>query len=127
MTRNVMSPGSQAVLSPRLREVREDLYGEHGAQFLADTLHIPLRTWLNYEVGVTVPAAVVLRLIDMAHVNPRWLLTGEGNKYDRRSITASSTETRSSFAEGEMDGIIGNPSNARTTENAFSDTPSMRT
>jgi hypothetical protein len=40
---------------------------------------------LNYESGVVMPAALVLRLLVLAHVHPRWLLTGEGEKYRRRS------------------------------------------
>jgi hypothetical protein len=71
-------------LAERLREIREDFYGEHGAQFLADALEIPLRTWLNYESGVVMPAALAVKLLVLAHVHPRWLLTGEGEKYHRR-------------------------------------------
>jgi hypothetical protein len=48
------------VLAGRLREIREDMYAEHGGQFLADALQIPLLTWLNYESGVVAPAYVVL-------------------------------------------------------------------
>jgi hypothetical protein len=55
----------------------------NGVQVLAEHLQIPIRTWLNYEAGVTVPAEVVLRLIALADVNPHWLLTGEGNKYNQ--------------------------------------------
>ena len=41
----------QPELAGRLREIREDLYGEHGAQFLADALKVRVETWLNYESG----------------------------------------------------------------------------
>jgi hypothetical protein len=68
-------------LAERLREVREDMYGQHGAQFLADALNLPLQTWLNYESGVTIPAYVVLQLIELLRVDPHWLLTGRGEKY----------------------------------------------
>ncbi len=71
-------------LAARLREIREDLYGEHGAQFLADALDVRVETWRNYEIGVTVPAYVVLKLIDIARVNPHWLLTGQGDPHDYR-------------------------------------------
>ena len=68
-------------LARRILKVREDLYGPHGAQFLADALDLPLGTWLNYERGVTIPAEVILRLIDATGVSPRWLLTGGGERY----------------------------------------------
>ena len=70
-------------IAARLRDVREDMYGEHGAQFMADALGIPLRTWMNYEAGVVMPAKIVLQVIDTMNVNPRWLLSGSGEKYDR--------------------------------------------
>jgi hypothetical protein len=73
----------QGNIAARLRDVREDMYGEHGAQFMADALGIPLRTWMNYEAGVVMPAKIVLQVIDTIHVNPSWLLTGRGEKYDR--------------------------------------------
>jgi hypothetical protein len=68
----------------RLREVREDFYGEHGAQFLADDLGLPLTKWSNYERGIAVPGLVVLKIIDLTGVNARWLLTGKGRKYRGR-------------------------------------------
>jgi hypothetical protein len=74
----------QPELALRLREVRQDLYGEYGAQFLADALEIQVETWLNYESGVTMPAQIVLKLIDVARVNPHWLLTGQGDPRDDR-------------------------------------------
>ncbi len=73
---------TQPALAARLREIRQDLYGEHGAQFLADALNVHVETWRNYEIGVTVPAHVVLKLIDIARVNPHWLLTGHGDPHD---------------------------------------------
>lgn len=72
----------QAGLAHRVREIREDLYGEYGAQFLADALDLPLGTWVNYERGVVIPAGVILRLIETTRVSPCWLLTGRGPKYD---------------------------------------------
>ena len=72
-----MNRWNEEGLAARLREIREDLYGEHGSQLLADALAIPLQTWVNYESGVVVPAYVVLQLLVMAHVNPHWLLTGQ--------------------------------------------------
>jgi hypothetical protein len=68
-------------LASRLREVRSELYGEHGAPLLAEALGIPTRTWLNYENGITVPATVILAVITLTKVNPTWLLHGCGEKY----------------------------------------------
>jgi hypothetical protein len=73
----------KAALSRRLREIRQELYGEHGGPELARRLSLPARTWYNYETGVTVPAEVLLSFIDQTGANPLWLLTGEGAKYRR--------------------------------------------
>jgi hypothetical protein len=69
----------------RVRQVREDLDGPNGAQFLADALGIPLKTWLNYERGVTIPAVVILELIEATGASPHWLLTGQGEKWRCRA------------------------------------------
>jgi hypothetical protein len=71
-------------LAERLRAVREDFYGEHGAQFLADDLGLPLKTWVNYERRVAVPGVTLLKFIVLTGANPHWLLTGRGRKYLRR-------------------------------------------
>jgi hypothetical protein len=75
---------TQGVLALRVREIRRELFGESGGPLLADVLQVPARTWMNYEAGVTVPAPVILRLIDATGVSPRWLLTGQGPKYRTR-------------------------------------------
>ncbi len=74
----------QPELASRLRDVREDLCGEYGAQFLADSLRIRVEAWLKYESGVTMPAHVVLKLIDIAQISPHWLLTGRGDPHAHR-------------------------------------------
>jgi Peptidase S24-like len=73
----------KASLSRRLREIRQELFGEHGGPELARRLSLPARTWYNYETGVTVPAEVLLGFIDQTGANPLWLLSGEGPKYRR--------------------------------------------
>ena len=82
MSRSELKHRQRVELGERLREVREDLYGQDGSQFLADALGIPMQTWLNYESGVSVPAEIVLQLQVFASVNAGWLLTGDGEKYD---------------------------------------------
>jgi hypothetical protein len=68
-------------LARRAREIREELYGQDGLPDLARELGIPARTWQNFEAGVAMTAIVVLRLIEVTGVHPRWLLTGRGSKY----------------------------------------------
>lgn len=68
-------------ISSRLRQVRLELFGEHGGPELARILDLPARTWYNYETGVTVPAEVMLSFISHTKVDPNWLLNGEGQRY----------------------------------------------
>jgi hypothetical protein len=75
----------KASLSRRLREIRQEIFGDHGGPELARRLGLPARTWYNYETGVTVPAEVLLGFIEQTGANPIWLLTGEGPRYRRNS------------------------------------------
>src|SRR5919112_226466 len=68
-------------LAERLRAIRTELFGERGGPELARRLGIPVRTWYNYEAGVTVPAEVVLRIIELTSLEPSWLLSGKGPKF----------------------------------------------
>lgn len=72
-------------LARRVREVRRELYGEHGGPMLAEALRIPFRTWMNYEEGCTIPAQVILRFIETTEASVEWLLSGKGEKYAARS------------------------------------------
>lgn len=76
------SSKANILLAGRLREIRVDLGGEAGAQTMADTVGVPLRTWVGYESGVTIPGLILLRFIEVTRANPRWLLTGEGSKFN---------------------------------------------
>jgi len=71
----------KASLSRRLREIRQEIFGDHGGPELARRLGLPARTWYNYETGVTVPAEVLLGFIEQTGVNPMWLLSGDGPRY----------------------------------------------
>lgn len=73
----------KAQIASRLRDIRQELFGEHGGPELARRLNLPARTWYNYETGVTVPAEVLLAFIDQTGANPEWLLNGHGPKYHR--------------------------------------------
>ncbi|HEV3163610.1 MAG TPA: S24 family peptidase [Isosphaeraceae bacterium] len=69
------------LLAERLRTIRTELYGERGGPDLARRLGVPIRTWYNYESGVTVPSEVVLRFIELTSVEPIWLLHGVGPRF----------------------------------------------
>ena len=68
-------------LSERLREIRTELHGERGGSEMARRLGLPIRTWYNYESGVTIPAEVILKFVELTSVEPLWLLHGEGSKF----------------------------------------------
>src|SRR3954454_10896470 len=72
---------AKLALAERLSTLRLELYGERGGPEMARRLGIPVRTWYNYEGGVTVPAEVVLKIIELTSVEPAWLLHGRGPKY----------------------------------------------
>jgi hypothetical protein len=75
----------KASLSRRLREIRQEIFGDHGGPELARRLNLPARTWYNYETGVTVPAEVLLGFIEQTGANPEWLLNGEGPRFRHSS------------------------------------------
>ena len=65
---------AKLALAERLATLRLELFGERGGPEMARRLGIPVRTWYNYEGGVTVPAEVVLKIIELTSVEPVWLL-----------------------------------------------------
>jgi hypothetical protein len=81
MTRDHMT---HVALARRVREIRQDLYGEAGGPALAGALGLPAETWANYEGGVIIPAWVILGLIELTGADPHWLLTGRGGRYTTR-------------------------------------------
>jgi hypothetical protein len=65
---------------------------------MARRLGIPVRTWYNYEGGVTVPAEVILKIIELTSVEAGWLLHGEEPKFrhllaERRDSGGQTTVT----------------------------------
>lgn len=79
-------------LSERLHEIRTELYGDRGGSEMARQLGLPVRTWYNYETGVTVPAEVLLRFVELTSVEPLWLLHGRGPKFRAPSETSALNE-----------------------------------
>jgi SOS-response transcriptional repressor LexA len=72
---------AKLALAERLAALRSELYGDRGGPEMARRLSIPVRTWYNYEGGVTVPAEVILKIIELTSVEAVWLLHGEGPKF----------------------------------------------
>lgn len=68
-------------LAERLSQLRGELFGDRGGPELARQLGLPVRTWYNYESGVTVPAEVILKIIELTSAEPMWLLHGKGPKF----------------------------------------------
>jgi hypothetical protein len=103
-----------------LREIRQELFGQHSGPELARRLCLPARTWYHYETGVTVPAEVLLRFLEQNGVSPTWLLTGQGPRYrhspdDRRLSELTPIELiRRGLEELERsprEVVIGTPQN----------------
>jgi hypothetical protein len=67
-------------LAGRVREIRIEDFGDDGVPAVAEALHLPTQSWRNYEAGVAMPAAVLLRFIELTGAHPLWLLSGEGPK-----------------------------------------------
>jgi hypothetical protein len=80
----------QRELARRVREIREELFGDAGAGLLAQRLGLPEQTWRHYEAGCTIPAEVLLRFLLLTVADPHWLATGEKEKFSgsppRRSM-----------------------------------------
>lgn len=68
-------------LAGRLRLVRTEQYGEHGAPELARALGIPTRTWLNVERGVSIPGTLLLAFLELTGTEAAWLAHGVGPRY----------------------------------------------
>ena len=78
-------------LAERLGFLRSEIFGERGGPELARQLGLPVRTWYNYESGVTVPAEVILKIIELTSVEPMWLLHGKGPKF--RAVVSERGDT----------------------------------
>ena len=72
---------AKLALAERLAALRSELFGDRGGPEMARRLGIPVRTWYNYEGGVTVPAEVILKIIELTSVEAGWLLHGEEPRF----------------------------------------------
>ena len=76
--------GECSTLSERIRAIHIDFVGDLGRPALARLLGIPDRRLERFESGGPIPAEIILMLIEVTGVNPRWLQSGEGKRYLRR-------------------------------------------
>jgi hypothetical protein len=93
---------AKLALAERLAALRSELYGERGGPEMARRLGIPVRTWYNYEGGVTVPAEVILKIIELTSVEAGWLLHGEGPKFRNARTDRSPGGATSSVTIGAL-------------------------
>src|SRR5690348_12776414 len=82
-----MASAEESQVTDRVKQVRIELFGVDGGPLVARSLGIPWRTWAHYEAGMTMPATVMLKFIQLTSVEPGWLLNGNGPKY--RSVGSS--------------------------------------
>ena len=88
---------AKLTLAKRLESLRFELYGDRGGPELARRLGVPVRTWYNYEQGVTIPGETLLHFIEIASAEPSWLLCGKGPRF--RSVAKPiGSEARASLA-----------------------------
>jgi len=93
---------AKLALAERLAALRSELYGDRGGPEMARRLGIPVRTWYNYEGGVTVPAEVILKIIELTSVEAGWLLHGEGAKFRHGRSERGSSGATSSVTIGAL-------------------------
>jgi Peptidase S24-like len=93
---------AKLALAERLAALRSELYGDRGGPEMARRLGIPVRTWYNYEGGVTVPAEVILKIIELTSVEAGWLLHGEGPKFRNARPDRSAGGPTSSVTIGAL-------------------------
>jgi hypothetical protein len=73
--------GADPRLGERVRQIREEVFGQGGVDRLAGVLGLPPETWRNYEAGCSIPAHLALAFIALTGAHPLWLLNGDGPRY----------------------------------------------
>lgn len=68
---------SQPGICGRIAQLREEVAGPRGKRAFAGMLGLPPSTYDYYEADRIPPAEVLLKIAEVAKVNPCWLLTGE--------------------------------------------------
>ena len=94
----------------RLGSIREDAFGKTGRSAFARALGIPLTSYLNFENGRVPPMDIVVKMMTLTRVNPRWLVHGEGPQYLPKDAELPPAEDAASL----LAGLLGE--NARLKE-----------
>jgi hypothetical protein len=81
-------------LAERVRKIRVEVFGDNGVAILCQAMHITPQTWEHFEHGDTIPAWLILYFIEIAGVEPHWLLTGDGDRYRVRPDNSSARVSR---------------------------------
>ena len=87
----------------RLGEIREAAYGKHGRSAFARALGIPLTSYLNFENGRVPPMDIVVKMMALTKVNPRWLVHGEGPQYLAKDVELPPAEDAASLLTALLD------------------------
>jgi hypothetical protein len=114
-------------LSERLREIRVEVFGERGGSEMARRLGIPVRTWYNYESGVTVPAEVLLRFLELTGVEPAWLLHGTGPRFRPRTAAAEPGSSITSLLRTALHKLESDGASARRPRPTLDGVPESAT
>ena len=69
-----------AGFTERLASIREGAFGKWGKSAFARALGIPLTSYLNFENGRVPPMDVIVNMMALTRVNPKWLVHGKGRR-----------------------------------------------
>ena len=81
----------------RLGKTREAAFGRTGRSAFARALGIPLTSYLNFENGRVPPMDIIVKMMALTRVNPRWLVHGAGPQYLPRDIELPPAEDAASL------------------------------
>jgi hypothetical protein len=89
-------------LAERIKQLRIRRFGERGGPELARRLGLPVRTWYNYENGVTIPAEILLDFLNETGYSFKDLTSGGYFVQFRRETEIHNIES-GDFVPGDPD------------------------
>ena len=91
----------------RLGSIREEAFGKNGRSAFARALGIPLTSYLNFEHGRVPPVDVLVKMVAVTRVNPRWLVHGKGHRLLPEGAEVSPIEDAASLIAGLLEENAG--------------------